>query len=104
MKSELIRLREIVCIRHGLRPLSRHRTKQVEHGPSQTHQDALVKAEMDKEAERRGSVLEQQISEDNKEAEKAKNRVMLKKLFKCVYFLVKHKIAHTTFTSLLIDQ
>lgn len=76
-----------------------------EHEQSQTHQDATVKAEMAKEAERRGSVLEQQIltARKQEEAEKARNRRVLKKLFKCVYFLVRHKIAHTTTFAPLLD-
>ena len=76
-----------------------------EHAQSQTHQDAFVKAEMAKEAERHGSVLERQISTARRqeEAAKARNRVILKKLFKCVYFLVKHKIAHTTTFVPLVD-
>ena len=73
-----------------------------EHGELQTHQDALVKAEMAKEAERRGSVLEQQISMAKKQQAAEKARV-LTKLFKCVYFLVKHKIAHTTTFASLLD-
>jgi hypothetical protein len=76
-----------------------------EHEQSQTHLDALVKAEMAKEAERRGSVLEQQISiaRIQEEAEKARNKMVLKKLFKCVYFLVKHRIAHNTTFAPLVD-
>ena len=76
-----------------------------EHEQSQTHQDAIVKAEMAKEAERRGSVLEQQISTARRqeEAEKARNRLVLKKILKCTYFLVKHKIAHTTTFAPLVD-
>ena len=57
---------------------------------------------MAKEAKRRGNVLEQQIS-TQEVAEKARNRIVLKKLFKCVYFLVKHKIAHTTTFAPLVD-
>lgn len=76
-----------------------------EHEQSRTHQDAFVKAEMAKEADRHGSVLEQQISTARRqqEAEKARNRVVLKKLCKCVYFLVKHKIAHATLFVPLVD-
>lgn len=37
-------------------------TEKREHEQSQTHQDAIVEAEMAKEAERHGTVLEQQIS------------------------------------------
>ena len=56
-----------------------------EHEQSQTHQDALVKAEMAKEAEKRRSVLEQQIcTARRQEAEKARNKMVLKKLFKCL--------------------
>lgn len=60
---------------------------------------------MANEADRHGSVLEQQISTARRqqEAEKARNRVVLKKLCKCVYFLVKHKIAYTTLFVPLVD-
>ena len=55
---------------------------------------------MAKEADRHGTIL---TARRQQEAEKARNRVVLKKLCKCVYFLVKHKIAHTTMFIPLVD-
>ena len=68
------------------------------HGESQCHKDAAVTAGMAQQAEHGKSILELQCSAAPKKAARRaeRNREILLKLLRSIYFLAKNKIAHTT--------
>ena len=77
------------------------------HGESQYHQYAAVSASMSQQAERGKSVLELQCSAAAKQAASRveKNRSIMVKLMRSVYFLAKNMIPHTTvYTNLIALQ
>ncbi|KAI6649994.1 52 kDa repressor of the inhibitor of the protein kinase-like [Oopsacas minuta] len=68
------------------------------HGESRCHRDAAVTAGMSKQVECVKSVLELQCSAAAKEAacRAERNRSIVLKLMRSIYFLAKNKIPHTT--------
>ena len=68
------------------------------HGESRTHRDAVLTAGMAKQAEHGNSILELHRSAAAKEAacKAERNRCIILKLLRSIYFLAKNKIAHTT--------
>ena len=68
------------------------------HRESQTHRDAVFTTGMAKEAEHGNSVLELHCSAAAKEAacKAERNRCIILKLLRLIYFLAKNMIAHTT--------
>jgi len=76
-----------------------------QHAESQWHRNAAVTAGMAQQVESSKSVLELQCSAAAKEAleKRQRNRDILLKLMRSVYFLAKNRIPHTTVYSHLID-
>ena len=76
-----------------------------QHTESQWHRDAAATAAMAEQAERGKSVLELHCTSAAKEAaeRRQKNREVLLKLLRSVYFLVKNRIPHTTTYSQLVE-
>ena len=101
-ESGVRHLREIMCmeawVRAAFNTWKKATEKLHEHEKSEGHKNALFKSEMVIAADKNGSVLTQQIVSARRQAdaEKARNRLVLKKLLKCAYFLIKYKAAHTT--------
>ena len=86
---------QISVIKRGLGSLSRHGKKQLRNYENMnslklTKMPLLKQKWLKKLKNVELHVLERQISTARRqeEEEKAKNRIVLKKLFKCVYFLV----------------
>jgi hypothetical protein len=76
-----------------------------QHADSQWHRDAAAAAAMAEQAERGKSVLELQCSSAAREAaeKRQKNRHVLLKLLRSVYFLVKNRIPHSTTYRQLVE-
>ena len=68
------------------------------HADSQWHRDAAATAAVAQQTASGMSVLELRNSSAARELadKKARNRSVLLKLLRAVYFLVKHRIPHTT--------
>ena len=64
------------------------------HERSDWHRASVEASALAELAKNRGDIIEQMRSAN--EEEKRKNREMLKKLIQSLYFLVKHRIPHTT--------
>ena len=64
------------------------------HEQSDWHKVSVEASAMTKMAKKHGGIVEQMhiASED----EKSKNRALMKKLVRSLYFLVKHRVPHTT--------
>ncbi len=69
-----------------------------QHNDSKGHKDGAVSARMADQAKRTGSVVDLQLAASAKEAEvqRQKNRTILLKLLRSIYFLTKSRIPHTT--------
>lgn len=86
--------------------MGKHATELLKlHSTSQSHRDAAIVASMAKQAELGKSVLELHQSAAAKEHEekKQRNKEILLKLMRSVYFMVKNKLPHTTLYSSLIE-
>lgn len=75
--------------------------KLLKHQLSNSHRQAVARAEMCSEVERRGSVFTQLQS--CSDAEKYENLIMISKYVKVVYWLMKHEVAHTKNYESLIE-
>ncbi len=75
------------------------------HAESQYHRNAAVTASIAQQAESGGSVLETHCSAAARQLEerKQRNREIVQKLMRSVYFMVKNRIPHTTVYSNLIE-
>ena len=76
-----------------------------QHSGSIWHQDSSISARMDKQVEQQ-NVIEMQCAGAAKQAEeqKKKNREIIFKLMRSIYFLAKNRIPHsTTYKELLIE-
>lgn len=75
------------------------------HANSQWHRDASATAAMAQQTESGMSVLEMQCSSAARELadKRERNRLVLLRLLRAVYFLVKHRIPHTTVYPDLIE-
>ena len=76
-----------------------------QHTEFQWHRDAAATAAMAEQAERGKSILEFHCTSAAKEAaeRRQRNREVLLKLLRSVYFLVKNRIRHTTTYSQLVE-
>ncbi len=76
-----------------------------QHADSQWHRDAAAATAMAEQAERGKSALELQCSSAAREAaeKRQKNRHVLLKLLRSVYFLVKNRIPHSTTYRQLVE-
>ena len=76
-----------------------------QHAGSQWHRDAAVTAVMAHQSTSWQNVLELQCSSATQQAaeRRERNRDVVRKLLRSIYFLAKHRIAHTTVYPHLVD-
>ena len=72
------------------------------HALSEWHKAAVEKEVFAKMAERHGDIIEGMVKVS--EEERRRNLELIKKLVRSLYFLVKQRIPHTTFTDLITLQ